>query len=366
MDQLLNQLNQLLCPPGDGVYTVHTARDRKEKLWKSLYGKNDYRKSWQDSLAALRDTKSNNFILGICSDCGGGIQRGANWGPLFIRSAFYQDIKPNTLNDLGDIRVIPHLLDDKYLNEQTIKSCRAALYEDENSSLPVSPLSIAKYTADLIYEHFPQANIIGLGGDHSVSYPLVKSYLEHKKRTGVKAALIHFDAHTDLLTSRLGIDLCFGSWVPHILDDLETPDLCYQIGIRSSGKDKSHWEKEFGIQQFWAHEINDQGMESVAKSILSDLKAKGVQELYISFDIDALDESYASATGTPEAQGLAPHQCHLLINSLANEFKVSSSDLVEVAPFVQFPPSDPVGLQTTLMSANQTLQALVGATGKRD
>ena len=54
----------------------------------------------------------------------------------------------------------------------------------------------------------------------SVSYPLTKAYLTAKKKQGKRAAIIHFDAHTDLLVERLGIDLCFGSWCTHILDDL--------------------------------------------------------------------------------------------------------------------------------------------------
>ena len=62
-------------------------------------------------------------------------------------------------------------------------------------------------------------------------------------------AIIHFDAHTDLLTERLGIDLCFGSWCTHILEDLNSPSHLVQLGIRSSGKTKSHWENTFGVKQ---------------------------------------------------------------------------------------------------------------------
>jgi agmatinase len=59
-----------------------------------------------------------------------------------------------------------------------------------------------------------------------------------------------------------------------------------------------------------------------------------VKELYISFDIDALDEKFASATGTPEKGGLLPSDCAALIRMLAKDFKITGADLMEVAPFV--------------------------------
>jgi len=365
MKEFINTLSQILCPPGDGVYTIHTAADRKSQLKKILYGDvENPLLSWKKSLKQSTLNPKKPYVLGVCSDCGGGIQRGANWGPLFLRDTLYSEISLSEVNDLGDIRVIPHLLDDKYLNQTTIEKCKLSLYGDAKSPWPVSPLSITKYFCDLFYQSLPDSSLIALGGDHSVSYPLVKSYLEHKKKQGKKVALIHFDAHTDLLTERLGIDLCFGSWVPHILSDLTSPDYCYQIGIRSSGQPKEHWQNKFGIQQFWAQEISDHGVQAVIDQIKNDLKRKGVQEVYISFDIDALDSSYASSTGTPEINGLEPHQAVLITNALAEDFVIGSCDLVEVAPFVQFPPHNPVGLQTTLISANQILMNFIELMGR--
>ncbi len=333
-----------MCPPGNGVFTVNTAKERKEALHDKIFQEKsptDVEKAWQKSWDTLLSAKNNPIgLLGICSDCGGGIQRGANWGPLFIRQSLYEShpwFREKNFYDLGDIRVIPHLLHDKYLNEQTLESCRKALYNDPNSELAVSPLSMAQDVCDAFYHDFPQGKLLCLGGDHSVSYPTVKSFLQHKKKEGVKVGLIHFDAHTDLLVERLGIDLCFGSWVTHILEDLASPDHCYQLGIRSSGKERSHWEKSFGVQQFWNDEFNQRGPVEVAEQVLKDLKAKGVQEVYISFDIDALDETEVSATGTPEPYGLKLSDCVVFIQKVISEIPLSGADLMEVAPFLNMP-----------------------------
>jgi agmatinase len=327
----LKGLTQLLTIPGNGVFTVSTGKAKKEKLIKALYGTESPEKAqkiWEKSLTKM--TEELPFILGIPSDNGGGIQRGANWGPLAVR----EEILPihKTYQDLGDVRVIPHLLHDKYLNDKTIQECQRALYGKKNK-LPVSPLSIAEAALTNIYKALPSAKILGLGGDHSTSYPLVKSWLSSRKKKNT-AGILHFDAHTDLLERRLGIDLCFGTWTYHILDLLSSHDHIVQLGIRSSGKNKKHWKENLGVEQYWAKEINTWGVEKVCLKLKKHFKKLGVEELYITFDIDALDATYASATGTPEPEGLLPSDCAAIIGLLSNDFKITGADLMEVAPFV--------------------------------
>ncbi len=327
----MKNLTDLLTLPGNGVYTVHTGADKKETLFKSYYNTTNPEKArerWIKEVSGLSDKKP--WILGIPSDTGGGIHRGANWGPLALRSELL-DLK-KTFTDIGDVRVIPHLLHDKYLNEETLKNCRKALY-GKNNKLPVSPLSIAEKSLADLYKSFPKARVLGFGGDHSTSYPLVKTWIESRK-SKKKSALLHFDAHTDLLQSRLGIDICFGTWTYQVLDMFASRDHIIQIGIRSSGKDKKYWKETLGVEQIWAKEVNKLGADKIAKNIIAHYKKLGVEELYISFDIDALDEKYAAATGTPEKEGLLPSDCAAIIKKISSEIKVTGADLMEVAPFV--------------------------------
>lgn len=340
---MIKKILPLLCPPGNGVFTVNTARERREELHKLLFStvlEKEVKKAWKESLQNIKKNPEHPLLLGIASDCGGGIQRGANWGPLFLRQSLYElsgESFQDQIIDLGDIRVIPHLLHDKYLNKKTIRSCREALYGDENNELPVSPLSMAEYVLEQIYKENPSSKILTLGGDHSTSYPPVRTYLKAAKKRKKKAAIIHFDAHTDLLKDRLGIDLCFGSWCTHILDDLPSPDHLIQVGIRSSGKERNHWEKTFGVQQIWNTEFFKKGPKKLSEEILKNLHAKNVDELYVSFDIDALDETEVSATGTPEPDGLKTHDCLMLMRLLAKEIPIRGADLMEVAPFLNMP-----------------------------
>lgn len=327
----MKDIKNLLTLPGNGVFTVNTAKEKKEKLLSAYYGTTNVEKArakWEKSLEKLTPTVP--WVIGIPSDNGGGIQRGANWGPLVIRQELLNDRK--MFMDLGDVRVIPHLLHDKYLNDETLKLCRKALYGKVNK-LPVSPLSIAEKAVTDLYRKNPHARIFGIGGDHSTSYPLVKAWL-HSRKNLKEAAILHFDAHTDLLDRRLGIDLCFGTWTFQILEDLKTRDHIIQVGIRSSGKNKKYWKDNLGVEQIWSQDVAKWGVEKTYKKIKKQYDELGVKEIYISFDIDALDEKYASATGTPEKGGLTPPDCSALIRLLKKDFKITGADLMELAPFV--------------------------------
>jgi len=368
-NEFISKIKHYMTPPGEGVFTVHTAADKRNNLQKRIYGaeavaQKKVREIWEQSLTnALPLAKT--VLFGIASDAGGGIQRGANWGPLFLRETLINSGEDLRAYDIGDVRVIPQLLHDKYLNNETIKSCRKALYQDENLNLPVSPLSIAYDFAKDFHEQYPTKNIFMIGGDHSVSYPMVRAWLEAKKAQGKKAALIHFDAHTDLLEERMGIDICFGTWTSQIIPYLESPDHLVQIGIRASAKERMHWEQKFKHQQIWAHEVQTKGAQVIADQIVAHLKKIDVEEVYVSFDIDVLDASYAGATGTPEHGGLTPHEPMLILQTLFENFKITGSDMVEIAPMVKAPDVKQIEPETTLLVASAISTFLIQAMGSK-
>ena len=346
----------LLCPPGEGVFTVNTGKDKREKLQAALYGTQNPREAW---LASLKKLAQEQVVLfGVASDAGGGIQRGANWGPLFIREALLQD--GTKLSDIGDVRVVPHLLHDKYLNQETIKTCREALY-GKNSDLPVAPLSIAEKALSELYQEFPHLKVLSLGGDHSVSYALVRAWAQTRARK--KIALLHFDAHTDLLDKRLGIDICFGSWTYHVREFFPHQDQLVQVGIRSTGKERGHWEG-LGLTQHWARDIKAKGIQHYTQEVIAAFKRQGVEEVYVSFDIDALDVKWAAATGTPEEAGLDPVDCLEMIRQVGEQFAITGADLVEVAPFVNhnfFPNNSQETSMMTAASIARGLARIMGA-----
>jgi agmatinase len=360
---LLDMLFQCLSPAGNGVYTVYAGRKTRETLQQKLYGGVGELAitQWKQLLTTIL-SDNQLYILGLPSDNGGGILRGANWGPLYLREYLYDFVLAQGINDLGDVRVIPQLLLDEYLSKSIIENTREWLYQEAASKLPVSPLSIAEYVLKNIYQVYPHTKIFGIGGDHSCSYPYVKTYLQHKASQNKRCGLIQFDAHTDIMKSRMGIPICFGSWVYHVLDYLPHHDCLVQIGIRSTAKTRDYWQREYGVRQYWSFDILENGAEFVAKELVDYLKRKKIDELYITFDIDALDASIASATGTPESDGLSLSDAKIIIHILSENFPITGADMMEVAPLVAhqtLKTEDP--FVTTLHSASEISQGLMKA-----
>ena len=224
----------------------------------------------------------------------------------------------------------PHLLHDSMLNEEQLSSTRKALYTSNLIKYPVSPLSISQRVTELLLELKAEIRLFSIGGDHSCSLPLLQTYLKkHNERT----AILHIDAHTDLMEERLGVKYCFATWAYHILEDLQQTSDLIQIGIRASGQSKDYWEKKYGVQQFRMNELGS--ASEFFDTFKRYLDKNAIKQIYVSNDIDGTDEKYAALCGTPEANGIHP-QWLLELFSLIKEspIKVIGSDFMEFAPKV--------------------------------
>ncbi len=326
----MDRLRLFLRPPGRGLLTLSTGGGWAASLAKKIYGSDDPKivaSGWEDTLQKIRRVEKMGF--GIPSDTGAGIMRGANLGPIGIREAYIADngSLPKDFLDLGDVATIPHLLHDEMLSDGQLALARHALYEGRGPHLPVSPLSIAEAVVETLWELNPNARFTMLGGDHSVSWPVMAAYA---RRFRDDLGVLHFDAHTDLLPARFGVKYCFATWAYHVMR-LLPPYRLVQVGIRVSGKPKTHWESTYPVTQVWANEVpgNEDAMyERVAEKFA----AQGVRKIYVSNDIDGTDSQWASATGTPEKDGLTPAVVIGLIRRLARDFTIIGGDVVEVAP----------------------------------
>ncbi len=346
----MDPLRSWLRPAGGGLYTVSTGRQEQEALQQALYGVNtsaQIESAWHRTLDAL--PQARGAILGIPSDTGAGLVRGAAYGPQALRQAWLR--RPGQgpqsvlgLVDAGDVRVVPQLLADEMLSEAQIAATRAALYPDTPAALaatwPVSPLSLAQAALGLMLQRNPALKLLVLGGDHSVAWPVVAALAQHQRQPW---AIVHFDAHTDLLETRMGVRYCFATWAFHAVKMLGQGARLLQLGIRASGRDRGHWENAFGVRQLWADEVNGQPISRTVDQVLSHLKGQGVRNIYISNDIDGTDAESAPATGTPEPRGLRPELVLAVIEALGHNFNVVAADLVEVAP----PIGDPEGAART-------------------
>ncbi|WP_242338403.1 arginase family protein [Anaeromyxobacter sp. SG66] len=337
----IDALVRMLRPAGGGVHLVSTGRAEQLELQRRLYGAADQdavRARWREALGRAAGARA--MLLGIPSDSGGGVQRGANLGPGAIRAQLLEDdsrwaerAREAGLVDLGDVFVVPQLLEDAMLSEAQREASARALYPDladaERRTWPVSPLSIAERALGLVLAANPRARVFALGGDHSTAWPVVKALAAARPGLGI----VQIDAHTDLLAERLGVRYCFATWSFHANELLGRRGRLVQVGTRASGRDRKHWESTLGVRQFWAAEVR-RDPAAALDAILAHVRASGVREVYFSNDIDGTDAAFADATGTPEPDGLAPDFVSALVARLGREVGLAGGDVMEVAPNV--------------------------------
>jgi arginase family enzyme len=342
----MDQLARFLRPAGGGIHTVSTGRRSREALQRALYDARDIEEvqaKWRKALDAAGRAKV--VVLGIPSDCGAGLARGAAFGPEGIRAALLRvcpDFSARAARvgilDVGDVFVVPQLLHDDMLSEEQRRSTRAALYGPSaagDADLPVAPLSVAERVVDELLRINPGLRIFMLGGDHSATWPVVAALAQ---RAAGAWAIVHLDAHTDLLPQRLGVRLCFATWAYHANELLGRGGRLVQVGVRASSRSKEHWESTLGVRQFWADEVRARG-GAVIDEVIRHLETLGVGSVYLSNDIDATDAAAAPATGAPASDGLSVPFVRALIRRVGAAFPLLGADLVEVAPPLG-PPDD--------------------------
>lgn len=181
--------------------------------------------------------------------------------------------------------------------------------------------------------------LLSLGGDHFVAYPLLKA---HAKKHGAPLSLLHFDAHSDTWPDEEGrVD--HGTMFWHAAKQgLVDPQHSVQIGLRTTNDDTLGFNVLDGP---WVHEHGIDAVIAAARKHLGD------NPVYLSFDIDCLDPSYAPGTGTPVCGGLTTHQAASIIRGLAG-INLVGMDIVEVAPAYD------VGEITALAGATLALEMI--------
>lgn len=365
----LAELALLLRPAGGGIHTVSSGRARQSQLQRAIYAASsgaEVERRWRDALRELPTARV--CLLAVPSDTGAGLVRGAAFGPAALREAVLE-LRPDFpaaarragIVDIGDVFVVPQLLHDEMLSATQLEATRRAIFPGlepgERGQLPVSPLSIAQHVVRRCLELNPDLKFMLLGGDHSVAWPLIAALAAHRARP---FAILHPDAHTDLLPERLGVKYCFATWAYHANEAIGRKGRLVQVGIRASGRDRHHWESTLGVRQFWAADLRAAGEARALEDILAHLATLGVKEVYLSNDIDGTDGALAPATGAPEPDGLSEGFVRALIRRVGREMSLIGADLVEIAP----PIGDPVGARRTVaLGTRYLLESLAALTG---
>ncbi len=196
-----------------------------------------------------------------------------------------------------------------------------------------SRFSLADCHAD-IEAHFAKLSAAGVvplavGGDHSITWPILRA-LGRERPVG----MVHFDAHCDTSGAYEGSKFHHGApFRMAVLDGVLDPERTIQIGIRGGAEFLWEFSYDSGMTVIHAEDIDRMGVDGViakARDVVGD------GPVYVTFDVDGLDPSFAPGTGTPESGGFSMREALAMLRGLAG-LDIVGADVVEVAP--QYDPS---------------------------
>lgn len=236
------------------------------------------------------------------------------------------------------IRLVSELLED-YSFYQDKHLSEAAFFDVGDVVLPygnvVESIKRIEETVKWALEIGKKPFIVG--GEHLVTYPVIKAFSKFYK----DLAVIHFDAHADLRVDYFGEELSHAT-VMRKVAQLVGPQNLYQFGIRSGTREEFQYARE--NTNFYPDEVFP-----ALQDVIQKLKGKKV---FISLDIDVVDPAYAPGTGTLEPGGISAREMIEAIHALG-QLDIVGMDLLEVSP-----PND-VADMTSILAAKLLREALI-------
>jgi agmatinase len=276
---------------------------------KSVYG-SGIENTYSGALSFLRRKYTRDLagvdvvISGIALDLSTTFRPGARLGPAAIRAASVQLAEllpyPWGFNPFDRLAVIDY----------------GDCWFDAHNPLTISD-AIVNHARTILSSG---AKMLTLGGDHYISYPLLKA---HAEKYGKPLSLIHFDAHCDTWPDDNAESLNHGTmFYKAVKEGLIDPATSVQVGIRT-------WNDDYmGINILDAPWVHDNGTAATIEKILAIV---GDRPTYLTFDIDCLDPAFAPGTGTPVAGGLSSAQALAIIRGMG-PVNLIGMDVVEVSP----------------------------------
>jgi guanidinopropionase len=267
-------------------------------------------------------------LLGVPTDLGLTQRSGARHGPREIRNQSCNVLYYNPLT-----KVIPFEL---------------ARIADIGDVPLVSAFNLENLIAELhaFYVKLHEAGIVPVsaGGDHSITYPILKAL-----GAGRPVGLVHIDAHIDCTDRIADSSLHHGSPFKNaVVDGALDPKRTVHIAIRDPAAEFETFADESGQTVIDIDQFYDLGVKGV---IAETRRVVGDGPTYISFDIDGLDPAYAPGTGTPVVGGISTYEAKRLLQGLRG-LDIVGCDIVEVSP-----PFDSAGI-TALAGAQLMYEML--------
>jgi len=195
----------------------------------------------------------------------------------------------------------------------------------DNSNLEITNKLIYKNSSEIFQE---KPRTIFIGGDHSISYSLAKSFLDYCKERKKKPYLIVFDAHPDCMEPAHKNYPTHEDWLRSLIEFGFPRENILLVGIRNSDQNEITFLKENKIKVISMNQLLED-LPGMGDSIT---EFSNGNELYVSLDIDVVDPAFAPGTGYIEPGGLTSRQFIYLMQRINRIKNLKAIDLVEINP----------------------------------
>lgn len=163
-----------------------------------------------------------------------------------------------------------------------------------------------------------------LGGEHTVALGALRAFKNRLKNLSDQFGVVQFDAHADLRKEYKGNPFSHASVMRRAIQDLGLP--LVQFGVREISPEEVEVREIHDITHYDAYFLARVGLPE------QPLPESFPKNIYISFDVDALDSSLMPATGTPSPGGINWRETQFILESCCKDHKVIGMDVVELAP----------------------------------
>lgn len=253
-------------------------------------------------------------VLGVPFDAGGAVRVGARYAPQAIRTQSMRHLRPYHRQH-GFAPTLDHIcvdMGDAPIAQELPEASREAI------------------EAAAARAHAAGASLLAFGGDHASSLPLLRAAA---KASTTPLALIHFDAHQDVVDGYYGNAVRYNNGTVFrraCEEGLIDPAHSIQIGMNGPvfpGMFVSD-SQALGLSVIEADQVAEIGARETVRLIREKI---GDRPAYLSFDLDVFDVAFAPGTGAPETGGLTPREGLAILRGLAG-LNIRSADLVELNP----------------------------------
>ena len=259
-------------------------------------------------LITLNKEEADVILVGVPFDKNASVGKGASFAPKVLRELSYElPALDRSGNDLRSLKVFDN-------GDITTE-------DFDEMKLEFSNRLFANKGFHLIF-----------GGDHSIAIASCRAFYDYAISLNKIPVIIHIDAHPDICDEYDGSKFSHACPIFRSLEYGFKDENVVLVGVRGfEAQEIETFKKKPDLKVFKAKDVDNEGIDSVISYITNKYNSDKYL-VYISYDIDANDPSYAPGTGTPEAFGLTSKETMKLITSLVGNLNVDALDIVEVAP----------------------------------